>query len=172
MGKDINKKELGRGISQRKQDGLYMARYVDRYKKRHTLYGNDLKGLKRKLEKLKYEDENGIFATGVNITVTDWFEEYLKLYKEGKVKDTTLYRIRQTYSPCKKDVLGMMKLQEVRALHIQCLINTMHEKGNTDGTISLLKALLNDMFEKAIGNGFVYINPTKAVVMPKKVRYE
>lgn len=28
------------------------------------------------------------------------------------------------------------------------------------------------MFEKAIGNGFMSINPTKAVVMPKKVKYE
>ena len=66
----------------------------------------------------------------------------------------------------------MMKLQEVRAIHIQQLINSMDEKGNTYGTISLLKALLNDMFEKAIGNGYLLINPTKAIVMPKKVKYE
>ena len=65
-----------------------------------------------------------------------------------------------------------MRLQEVRAIHVQQLINTMHERGNTYGTISLLKALLNDMFEKAIGNGYLLINPTKAVVMPKKVKYE
>lgn len=171
MGKDLNGKELGKGLSQR-SNGLYMARYVDRYKKRHTFYGDDLKNLRKKLEKARYEDENSMFVTGVNITVTDWFEEYLSLYKVGKVKDTTLYRIRQTYSPCQKDVLGMMKLQEVRAIHVQQLINTMHEKGNTYGTISLLKSLLNDMFEKAIGNGYVPINPTKAIVMPKKKRYE
>lgn len=171
MGKDLNGKELGKGLSQR-SNGLYMARYVDRYKKRHTFYGDDLKNLRKKLEKARYEDENSMFVTGVNITVTDWFEEYLSLYKVGKVKDTTLYRIRQTYSPCQKDVLGMMKLQEVRAIHVQQLINTMHEKGNTYGTISLLKSLLNDMFEKAIGNGYLFINPIKAIVMPKKVRYE
>ena len=128
--------------------------------------------MRKKLEKARYEDENSMFVTGVNITVTDWFEEYLSLYKVGKVKDTTLYRIRQTYSPCPKDVLGMMKLQEVRAIHVQQLINTMHEKGNTYGTISLLKSLLNDMFEKAIGNGYLFINLIKAIVMPKKVRYE
>ena len=38
MGKDLKGKELGKGISQR-ADGNYMARYVDRYKKRHTFYG-------------------------------------------------------------------------------------------------------------------------------------
>lgn len=171
MGKDLKGKELGKGLSQR-PDGIYMARYVDRYKKRHTFYGSDLKLLRKKLEKERYESENGMFVAGKDITVTEWFEEYLKLYKEGKVKETTLYRIRQTYSPCRNDILGIMKLQEVRAIHIQQLINTMHEKGNTYGTISLLKALLNDMFEKAIGNGYVLINPTKAIVMPKKVKYE
>ena len=35
MGKDIVGKELGKGITQRK-DGMYMARYVDKYRKRHT----------------------------------------------------------------------------------------------------------------------------------------
>lgn len=171
MGKDLKGKELGKGISQR-PDGRYIARYTDRFQKRHTFYGKDLKSVRKKLEKLRYEEENGMFITGINITLTDWFEEYLKLYKEGKVKDTTLYRIRQTYSPCKNDVLSMMKLQEIRAIHIQQLINTMHDRGNTHGTISLLKALLNDMFEKAIGNGYLYLNPTKAIVMPKKVKYE
>lgn len=171
MGKDLNNKEIGKGLSQR-PDGRYIARYVDRYGKRHTFYGKDLKTLRRKLEKARYENENGMFVAGCNITVTEWFEEYLKLYKEGKVKETTLYRIRQTYSPCKNDVLGSMKLQEVRAIHMQQLINSMHDKGNTFGTISLLKSLLNDMFEKAIGNGFIPINPTRAIVMPKKEKYE
>ena len=169
MGKDLNGKELGRGLSQR-PDGTYMARYVDRYKKRQTFYGKDLKTLRKKLEKERYESENGLFATGVNITVTEWFEEYLKLYKEGKVKDTTLYRIRQTYSPCKKDVLGSMRLQEVRAIHIQSLFNSLDAKGYTYGTIKLLKSLLNELFKKAIGNGYVLINPIGAVVMPKKTK--
>ena len=169
MGKDLNGKELGRGLSQR-PDGTYMARYVDRYKKRQTFYGKDLKTLRKKLEKERYESENGLFASGVNITVTEWFEEYLKLYKEGKVKDTTLYRIRQTYSPCKKDVLGSMRLQEVRAIHIQSLFNSLDAKGYTYGTIKLLKSLLNELFKKAIGNGYVLINPIGAVVMPKKTK--
>ena len=32
MGKDLNGKELGKGLSQR-YDGMYVGRYVDRYKK-------------------------------------------------------------------------------------------------------------------------------------------
>ena len=171
MGKDLKGKELGKGLSQR-PDGTYMARYVDRYKKRQTFYGKDLKTLRKKLEKARYESENGMFVSGANTTVTEWFEEYLKLYKEGKVKETTLYRIRQTYSSCRKDVLGDMKIQNVRALHVQTLINELEKKGYTYGTLGLLKSLLGDMFKKAVGNGFIAINPCDAVVLPKKVTYE
>lgn len=171
MGKDLNGRELGKGISQR-ADGNYMARYVDRYKKRHTFYGRDLKALRRKLEKARYESEQGMFLSGGNITLSEWFEEFLKLYKEGKVKETTVYRIRQTFSPCKKNIVGVMKLQDIRAIHIQQLINELDEKGFTYGTIRLLKSLLNEMFKKAVGNGYILINPCDAVVMPRKVTYE
>lgn len=171
MGKDLKGKELGKGISQR-ADGNYMARYVDRYKKRHTFYGRDLKTLRRKLEKARYESERGMLLSGDSITLSEWFEEFLKLYKEGKVKETTLFRIRQTYSPCKKNIVNMMKLQEIRAIHVQQLINELDEKGFTYGTIRLLKSLLNEMFKKAIGNGYMLVNPCEAVVMPRKVTYE
>lgn len=34
MGKSLNSKELGKGISQRKEDGLYIARFINRFGKR------------------------------------------------------------------------------------------------------------------------------------------
>lgn len=49
MGKDLKGKELGNGITQRK-DGRYMARFtVDG--KTHTIYEFDLKTLKKKFQK-------------------------------------------------------------------------------------------------------------------------
>ena len=41
MGKSLNGKELGKGISQRK-DGLYQARFVNRFGKRKTIYAKML----------------------------------------------------------------------------------------------------------------------------------
>ena len=41
MGKSLNGKELGKGISQRK-DGLYQARFVNRFGKRETIYAKTL----------------------------------------------------------------------------------------------------------------------------------
>lgn len=41
MGKSINNKELGKGISQRK-DGLYQGRFVNRFGKKQTVYARTL----------------------------------------------------------------------------------------------------------------------------------
>ena len=171
MGKDLKGKELGKGISQR-PDGNYMARFVDCYKKRHTMYDRDLKALKRKLDKAKWEAEHGVYGDGSDISVSEWFEEFLKLYKVDRVKNTTLYRIQQTFAPCKKDVIGEMKLGDIRAIQIQKFMNGLYEEGYSYGTLKLLKSLLNEMFKKAIGNQYMQCNPCDAVVLPKKVQYE
>lgn len=171
MGKDLKGKELGVGISQR-PDGNYIGRFVDKYKVRHTYYNRDLRVLRKTLDKARYEFEYGIYGNGTEVTVSEWFEEFMRLYKIGKVKDTTEHRIRQTFANCKKDVLGDMKLQAVRSIHVQNLINSLHERGLSYGSLNLLKSLLKEMFKKAIGNGYMLINPCDAVVLPKKVKYE
>ena len=171
MGKDLTGTEIGQGICQRKS-GTYMARYVDQYQKRHTLYDRDLKKLKRKLEKAKYESEYGLLGNASAVTLERWFEEFLTLYKIGKVKETTVYRIRQTFSPCRRNAIGNMKLTEIRAIHVQNLINTLSDEGFTYGTLNLLKGLLKELFKTAIGNGLMVINPCDAVVLPKREKYE
>lgn len=171
MGKSLTGKELGTGISQR-SNGSYMGRFVDKYKKRHTFYSRDLKEVKRKLEKARYEAEHNLFLGMSSYSLEEWFEEYLRLYKVGRVKDVTLYRIRQSFSPCKKYPIGMMKLHDIKAIHLQELINTLHDSDFSYGTLNNLKSLLNDMFKKAIGNGLLLINPCESVILPKKVKYE
>ena len=54
MGKSLNGKELGKGITQR-PNHAYMARFVDSQGKRRTLYDRNLKRLMLKLEKARYE---------------------------------------------------------------------------------------------------------------------
>ena len=70
MGKDLKGKELGKGISQRK-DGRYQARFTDRFGKRRCVYGitlKEVKELKREMARIKEENEilkkaMAIFAT-------------------------------------------------------------------------------------------------------------
>ena len=56
MGKSLNGKELGNGISQRK-DGLYQARFINRFGKRQTIYAKTLNEVRHKLRTEQYNDE-------------------------------------------------------------------------------------------------------------------
>lgn len=168
MGKDLKGKELGVGITQR-VDGRYMGRYTDSNGIRRCLYNEKLSVLKKQLEKARYENNQDVYS---KISLNVWFDEYLKLYKVSKVKETTVYRIKQTYSVVRKSDLGSMQLSKIKGLHIQRLVNELDIKGYSRGTLELLKSLLNEMFRRAIGNGMILMNPCDSVVLPVKQQIE
>ena len=62
LGKNLNGKELGHGIIQKK-DGRYEARYIDRFGKRKSISGYDLKDVKKRLNESIYENEKEINIT-------------------------------------------------------------------------------------------------------------
>lgn len=92
MGKDLRGKELGVGLYQRK-DKRYSARYTNQYGKRMEFYDFKLSVVKKWLNDARYEDEHGLSGTGEKVTVTEWFEKWIKLYKEGVVKDNTVKKL-------------------------------------------------------------------------------
>lgn len=74
MGKSINGKELGRGISQRKSDGLFQGRYVNRFGKRETIYAKTLPELRQRLRQLQYEDEKCLNVVNKEMTLDEWYK--------------------------------------------------------------------------------------------------
>ncbi len=166
MGKDLKGKNLGRGLCQRK-DGIYVGR-ISKNNKRYVVYDKNLNNVKVKLKKIKLdlEKENNISE----ITLTEWFEEFLILYKEGKIKGDTLYRYRQNFQTC--EAISMMKLKDIKAMHIQKMINDLVDKGISYGTLNNIRGILKELFQKALGNELVNVNPLEAVVLPKKQNKE
>ena len=68
MGKDLKGREIGPGFCQRK-DGKYVARYVNPYGQRISLYSVDLKELKKRYNAKIYELENHFNPENETITV-------------------------------------------------------------------------------------------------------
>ena len=78
MGKNLNGRELGEGISQMK-DGRYRARYTDKSGKRQCVYGRTEREIKAKLAEKKVNGKkvnelNTDFAVLKTVTVDEWFE--------------------------------------------------------------------------------------------------
>lgn len=73
MGKDINGKELGPGLSQRKSDERYMIRY-----KGNCAYTNTLPEARAKLADMIQKVEQNTYLNN-QITLNKYFEEYQKI---------------------------------------------------------------------------------------------
>ena len=75
---------LPKGISQR-SDGRYQATYSFQGN-RYYLYDMDLNCLIKKLHEKLYEIEHGIYCKPQKIRLNQWFEIWLKEYKELSLK--------------------------------------------------------------------------------------
>ncbi|WP_243001696.1 integrase DNA-binding domain-containing protein [Dorea formicigenerans] len=171
MGKDLKGKELGKGISQR-ADGRYIARFTSKTGKRKTLYDFKLNELKRKLREAVYEDEHGLNGNGESITLNAWYVTWTELYKKKTVKMTTIYKNHSYYNARVKNSIGKMYLQDIKTYHVQKFINELIDSGLAHGTVSNIRFMLSDMFDKAVLSEYIRKNPCIGVEMPKEVKKE
>ena len=91
MGKDLKGKELGKGVSQRK-NGIYCGRYIDRYGVRQSIYDKDLKELNRKLKIMVGRNAEGKVVKESTLTLDQWYRVWMFTYKEGMIRDNTKLR--------------------------------------------------------------------------------
>lgn len=157
MGKSINGKELGKGISQRKQDGLYQGRFVNRFGKRETIYEKSLSELRRRLRNAQYEDENQINVVTKDITLDEWYDVWMDTCKRN-CRNSTKATYATQYRMIKKS-LGWRKLNSLNLVIVQQAVNEL----KTDNQRKNVKKLLVDMLDKAIDSDLLTRNVAKKV---------
>lgn len=161
MGKDLKGKELGNGISQRK-DGRYQARFTDRFGKRKSLYGSSASEVRKLLNEAVYEDSKEMNLRE-NLRLDDWFSRWLDVYKRGAVRATTIRIYEDCYSHFIKPTLGRHFIQNVTQMHIKELLNHLEQANRSFDTRNKVKIMLQDMFDKALVNDFVRKNPVRGI---------
>ena len=96
MGKDLKGKNLGTGISQRR-DGCYQGRFVNRFGDRQAVYGQTVKEVKNKLSVAKAEDVQKKNVVNPNLTLDQWYEKWMRVYKNPVVRANTIRQYRYVY---------------------------------------------------------------------------
>lgn len=167
MGKDLKGKELGVGISQRK-DGLYTARITDSYGKRVQKYFPKLQECRKWIADMQFQKEHGTINAGSDMTVDAWFEYWMENVKGKNIRSTTERAIKERYKNAVKEIIGNMTISEVRPIHCQQVLNCMSYK-NRNGTIGKTRAVMHSLFECAAENNLIEKNPVSKSV---KVRSE
>ncbi len=162
MGKDLKGKELGKGLRQ-KANGVYSARYVDRFGNRKEIYDRSLAELKRKLNTALYDDAKGNNVEDDSVTLSQWFKSWIEIHKYKVIRDNTKMHYTQLYTKHIEPFLGKKKLKDITQLNIKALLKELDQKGYHYETKNKVRIMLLDMFDKAMVDNYVLKNPCKGI---------
>lgn len=161
MGKDLKNKELGVGLSQRK-DGLYQARYTDRFGSKKTIYNHNLPELRKSLA-IAIAENQTFTSIRQNISLDDWFKRWIDVYKKKSVRPNTLREYTHVYTKSISPYLGRRNINSLVKTDIQKLIDTAADSGYKYERQSKIKVILNDIFARACEDDLMAKNPAKGV---------
>ena len=169
MAKDLKGRELGKGLSQRK-DKKYSARYVTKSGKRLEKYFANLPEARNWLADSRYEDMHGTTGLTSTVTVDTWFNYwYDNLIVD--LSPNTRRNYKERYERNIQPTIGKMCMSDVKPMHCKMILNNMMDTyaGSTIrqayiamGTM-FRAAVLNDVISKHPMNGVRYTKPVKAM---------
>lgn len=161
MGKDLKGKELGIGLSQRK-DGVFQARYTDRWGKRKTIYGNDIRLLRKQLAK-EITDNERFSNVKEDITLDFWFDRWMDVYKNKSIRPNTKREYTHIYKKSISPRLGKRNINTLIKSDIQLLIDSASEDGYAYERQNKIKVILRDMLQRAVEDNLIINNPVSGV---------
>jgi len=167
MGKNLKGKECGKGICQRK-DGLYSARYVDRYGKRHEKYFGTLPEARKWIAESKAEDDLTNVYVPSDMTVDTWFDFWINNIV-CDLAPNTLRNYRERYEHNIQPVIGGMQIADVKPMHCKIVLNKM-ESEYAGSTIRQTYIAMGTMLKSALMNDFITKHPMDGVRFSKPVR--
>lgn len=171
MGKSLQGKELGKGITQKK-DGRYEARM--QYNGHNIdLVNTSLTQLKIDFDKAKKDlvlsGIDNSAATNSSLCLTEWYNKWFIKYKAPQLKNEASInsydrKCRNTYI----DILGPKKIKDIIQLDIQTATYELIEKKYSERYIRDGLGILSNCFEVALANKYVTVNPCVSIVFPNK----
>lgn len=185
MGKSIKGRELGKGLSQRK-DGRYSARFVSLTGARKEKYFDTITEARRWLEDARYEDRHNTVLVPFemvpdevfdddsplpsfsNMTVDEWFSFWLKNIIPHLAWNTRR-NYKERYKQNIQPVIGKMRIRDVRPMHCQRILLNM-DRDYAGSTIKQTYITLGTMLKSALMNDIISKQPLDGVQLTKAVR--
>ena len=168
MGKNLKGREIGKGLSQRKNDGLFSARYVDKAGKRQEKYFKTLPEARNWLDEAKYADNHDDIFVPTNTTVDQWFDFWIENVV-GDLAPNTLRNYRERYVHNIQPVIGRMMIANVKPMHCKKVLLLM-DASYAGSTIRQAYITMGTMFKAAKMNDLIAKHPMDGVRFTKPVR--
>ena len=175
MGKDLRGRELGKGISQRK-DGTFSSRFVSKTGKRIEKYFSTLPQARNWYDKAKREDENANIApfdmaaerivtkdadvvAFNDMTVNQWFEFWIE-HIVGNRAYNTKRNYRERFERNISPVIGEMKVRNVLPMHCLTVLTNMEKDDRyVNSTIKQTYITMGTLFKAALRNRVIAVHP-------------
>lgn len=162
MGKDLKGRELGTGISQRKSDKRYAARYKGKIR-----YASSLKEIKRVYTQLVQDVEMKTYTDKSAITLEEYFEEWL----EGRhdIKGSTKINYKSWFKWIAPE-LGRLRVQRIDKKDVKAFQAKLAKEGKAPKTVNAALTLLYSLMKQAREDGIIIVNPCEGVKGLKQKR--
>lgn len=140
----------------RRADGRYWTRYyVDG--KQHSVYGRTINECLGNLKKALIQSKK---APHINaITLGDWLNQWLQLYKVGKIRPSTLKTVKYYLRSVER--FQQRPLDKITAIEWQKFFNELAEQYPRKCTA--VYTIINDAYKKALRNKIIKENPLEIV---------
>lgn len=161
--KDSKGKTLRKNESERK-DGRYCYNWINSRGERRTIYASTLLELRQKEKVLIAELEDGL-EPGVadRITVNQLWNKYIK--QKHDLKPTTKTNYIYTYDHFVRDSFGNMKLSKVKYSQVKKFYyDLIINDGIAVATIDNIHTLLHPLFQMAVRDDLIRVNPSDGVM--------
>ena len=167
MAKDLKGRELGKGLSQRK-DKKYSARYVTKSGKRIEKYFNTLPEARNWLADARYEDAHGTTGITSTVSVDTWFQ----YWHDNLIMDlspNTRRNYKERYDKNVKPYIGKMCISDVKPMHCKLIFNRMMDD-YAGSTIKQTYIAMGTMFRSAVMNDVIVKHPMDGVRYTKPIK--
>lgn len=166
MGKDLKGKELGNGISQRK-NGKYCGRYIDRFGERKSIYDDKLQDLRKKLA-VAIADNQNFTSVRDKITLDAWYKRWVEVYKKKSVRPNTLREYTHIYNKNISPYLGERNINSLVKSDIQRIVDIASDNGYGYERQNKIKVICSDMFARAMEDELMIKDPARGVKLRAK----
>ena len=184
------KRANGEGTIRQRKDGRWEGLYTINYK-RKSVYGKTQDEVRKRLNKVLNDIDNGMYIENANITFGAWLDEWLEVYAKPSVKLSTYGSYEGYIRNHIKPEIGKVKLSVLRADTLQKFINQKLTNGRCDKvkdaetkklvtrkgglsekTIKNMYNMIHSALKQAYRNGLVNQNVSELITLPKQKRNE
>lgn len=166
------KADAGSGSIRQRKNGLWEGRYMVGYKddggiKSHSIYGKSKREVREKLNAILTEIQTNNYIEPSQTTVKEWLKVWLTEYKIN-VRHSTWTKYQEHIEQHLNPLIGDVRLDKLTIPQIQKAYNhLLRVRGLSPKSVKNIHGVLHGALEQAKVNGYLRINPSDGVVLPR-----